>query len=123
MSDELHLIRIRIEYAVIVRLAILREYFVKFCRRLIAISRASLFRHLYTAVGHKGALQRLIRLQTDNLLLFLCPFTDIGRAIGSHAGNDFRFHIQHPTFSAFLLLQFFEHTPKFVRCFSWSFEE
>ena len=123
VSDELHLIRIRIEYAVIVRLAILREYFVKFCRRLIAIGCASLFRHLNTTIRHKSALQRLIRLQTDNLLLLLSSLSDIGRAIGRHTGNNFRFHIQHPTFSALLLLQFFEHSPKFVCCFSWRFEE
>ena len=123
VSDELHLIRISIEYAVIVRLAILRKYFVKLCRRFIAISCASLFRHLNTAIGHKGALQRLIRLQTDNLLLLLSSLSDIGRAIGRHTGNNFRFHIQYAAFRALLLLQFFEHTPKFVRCFSWSFEE
>ena len=123
VSNEFHLVCISIEDTLVVCLTILRENLMKFLRWLITIGCTCLLSHLDTTIRHKGTLQRFVCLQTYDLLQFLCSFTDIARTIGSHTGHHLGLHIQDTTLSTLLLLQFFEHTPKFVCCFCWLLKE
>ena len=58
----LHLVCISVEDTVVVRLAVLREDFVKLFGGFVAISRTGLLCHLYAAVWHEGTLQGLVGL-------------------------------------------------------------
>ena len=81
---------------------------------LVAVGGAGLLCHLDAAVGHEGALEGLIRLQTDDLLQILQRFVDVAGAVRSQAADDLRLHIQHAAFGALFLLELLQSSPQLV---------
>ena len=102
------------KYRLIVRAAILGKNLMQLFGRLIAIGRARLFCHLDAAVRHKRALERLIRLQTDDLLEILQIFINVSRAIRRQAGNNLCLHVEHAVLCALLLLQLLQCAPQLI---------
>ena len=105
------------------RLAILGEDLVQLRIRLIAVSGASLLRHLDTTIGHKGTLQGLVSLQTDHSLQILQILADVARLMGSNAGHDLRVHIQNAALGALFFLQALQHAPQLVGSIRGSCQE
>ena len=114
VASLLHLGRICVKHALVMRLAIFGEDLVQLRIRLIAVSGASLLRHLDTAIGHKGTLQGLVGLQTNHSLQILQILTDVARLMGSNAGHDLRVHIQNAALGALFFLQTLQHAPQLV---------
>ena len=87
------------------------KYLVKSLAWLVAIGGAGLLRHMDTAVGHKSALQRLVRLKAHHLLQILHIFLNISRAISRKPGYDLCLHIQYSAFSTLFFLKFLQSAP------------
>ena len=81
---------------------------------LVAVGGAGLLRHLDAAVGHKGALQGLVGLQTDDLLQILQLLVDVAGAVGGQAADHLGLHIQHAALGALGLLQLLQSAPQLI---------
>ena len=73
----LHLRCVGIEYTLVMSSAVFRKDLMKLRARFIAIGLASLLSHLDSSIWHECTLQRLICLQTNNLLQLLRILTKI----------------------------------------------
>ena len=123
VSHGLHLLRVGIKHAVVVRFVILREDLVQLLRRLVAIRRAGLFGHLDTAVRHECALERLVGLQTHDALQILRALGDVSRSVGRQTRDDLRLHIEYTALGALLLLQALQDAPQLLRGLGWALQE
>ena len=82
VAHALHLRGVSVKHAVVVGLHIVMEYVMQLLRGLVAVGGASLFGHLYAAIGHKGTLERLVGLQAYHLLQVFRLVVDVTGAIG-----------------------------------------
>ncbi len=114
VAHQFHLLGVSVEHALVVRLMIFGEDFVEFGVGSIAISGAGLLCHLDAAVGHEGALQWLVGLQTHHLLQVLQFLLDISGTIGGDGAHDFRLHVQNAALGALFLLQLLQLAPQRV---------
>ena len=95
---------------------VLGENLVQLLAGLEAVGGAGLLCHLDAAVGHEGALEGLVGLQTHDLLQILQAFVDIAGAVSGQAADHFGLHIQHAALGALGLLQLLQGTPQLVGC-------
>ena len=110
----LHLGGVGIKHSLIVGAGVVGKDLVQLGAGLVAVGGAGLLCHLDAAVGHEGALEGLIRLQTDDLLQILQRFVDVAGAVRSQAADDLRLHIQHAAFGALFLLELLQSSPQLV---------
>ena len=118
-----HLWGVGIKHSGVVGAGILGKDFVQLRGRGIAIGGAGLFRHLDAAIGHEGALEGLIGLQTDDFFQILQVLADIAGAVSGHSGNHFSLHIQNAALGALFLLQNLQSPPKLIGCFGGAGKE
>jgi len=104
VTHMLHLRRVSVEDTVVVRLDIFMEDFVDLFGRLIAIGGAGLLSHLDAAVGHEGALQRLVGLKAYDTFEVFGLLVDVAGAISSEPRDYFCLHIEDTAFGTFLFL-------------------
>ena len=114
VAGALHLGGVGVKHSGVVGAGIFGEDLVQLLAGLVAVGGAGLLRHLDAAVGHEGALERLVGLQTDHLFQILQFGIDVAGAVGRQAGNNLSLHIQHAALGALFLLQDLQSAPKFV---------
>ena len=110
----LHFRGVSVEDRLIVGTGVVGEDLVQLFAGLIAVGGAGLFGHLDAAVGHEGALQGLVGLQTDDLLQILQLLVDVAGAVCGQAADHFGLHIQHAALGALFLLELLQSSPQFV---------
>ena len=115
-----HLRGIGVKHARVVRLAVHGEELAHPGIDRVAVILAGLLRHADAAVGHERALERLVRLQSDDLLLVL---VEIARAVGGDGGDDLRIHVQHAALGDLLLRQRADLIPQVERILCRPLEE
>ena len=98
--------RVGVEYAVVVRLAVLGKDFAKALVRLVAVGFETRRDHAPTAKRHDRALERRVGLQADDDLVIL---VDVAGPVRENAGRDLRY-IEDP-FLAFLGKQGLQRFP------------
>ena len=116
VAGRLHLRGVGIKHSLIVGAGIIGKDLVQLLAGLVAVGGASLLCHLDAAVGHEGALEGLVGLQTHDLLQILQAFVDIAGAVSGQAADHFGLHIQHAALGALGLLQLLQGTPQLVGC-------
>ncbi len=102
---------------------ILVEDLLIFRIRSITKSCTSLLSHLDSAVWHESSFQRLICLQSDDLLQVFQLIFNICCIVSCKAGNDLCLLIENAVVVVLCLLQFLYLVPKFVSCFCRSCKE
>ena len=115
-----HLRGVGVKHAGVVRLAVHGEELAHPGIDRVAVILAGLLRHADAAVGHERALERLVRLQADDLLLVL---VEIARAVGGDGGDDLRVHVQHAALGDLLLRQRADPIPQVERVLRRPLEE
>ena len=115
-----HLRGVGVKHARVVRLAVYGEELAHPGIDRVAVILAGLLRHADAAVGHERALERLVRLQSDDLLLVLVK---IPRAVGGDGGDDLRVHVQHAALGDLLLRQRTDLIPQVERVLRRPLEE
>ena len=118
-----HLRGVSVEYALVVCLVIFCEDLVQLRIGGVAVSCASLFSHLDTAVGHESSLEGLISLKTNDLLKILHLRINVAGLVRSDAGYDVGIHIENTALSALLLLKLLNLAPQLVGGVSRASEE
>ena len=114
VAGRLHLRSVGIKHSLIVGAGIIGKDLVQLGAGLVAVGGAGLLCHLDAAVGHEGALEGLVGLQTHDLLQILQAFVDIAGAVSSQAADHFGLHIQHAALGALGLLQLLQGPPQLV---------
>src|SRR5699024_4142313 len=114
VAGALHLGGVGVEHRGVVGARILGEDLMQFGAGLIAVGRAGLFGHLDAAVGHKGALERLVGLQADDLLKVLEAFVNVAVAVGGQAGANLGINIQHAAHGSFFFQEFLQRAQNLV---------
>ena len=109
-----HLGGVRIEDALVVGLAILVENLIVLVVDMETVVLGSLLGHLDAAVGHEGALERLVGLKTHNLLQVLHLGIDVASAIGGQAGNDLGLALEDAVVGALGCLKLLDLAPELV---------
>ena len=117
-TSQTHLWGISIKYSLIVSLVILGKNLMESCTWLIAIVGAGLLSHLDTAIRHESSLQRLVSLETNNLLQILQALVYIAWSMGGKAGYYISIHIQNAIVLTLLLLQLLKLGPQLISCIS-----
>ena len=123
VAHRFHLFGVGIKNAIIVCLAVFCKYFVQFFRGLVAVGGASLLCHFDASIGHKGALQRLVGLQTYHCLLVFRLWGDICWSIGGHTRHYFCFHVQYAPLATLLFLKLLQLSPQIIGVFCGSFKK
>ena len=103
---------VAVEYGLVVGLVVVGKDLVEVCARLVAVLLAGFLGHFDAAERHKGALQRLVGLQTHDLFQVLEAFADVARLMARNRRNDVGVHIEHAALLAFFGLQLLEFIPE-----------
>src|SRR5699024_7837923 len=119
----LHFRSIYIKYCLVVCFMIFGKDLMQLRAWSISVSGTSLLCHLDSAVRHERSFQRLVCLQSDNLLQIFHLFIDISRTVCCQAGNNFCLHIQNAAFSALFFLKLLKLSPQFIGCLCRSCQE
>lgn len=101
--------RIGIKDALVVGLVIIRKDLVEFGIGRIAVGLAGFFGHIDATERHECALERFIRLETDDDLEILI---EVSGLVGGDGGDDIRIHIQDTALCALFLLERLQFRPK-----------
>ena len=95
-------------------LAILVEDLVVLVVDVEAVVLGGLLRHLDAAVGHEGALERLVGLQAHDLLEVLGVLADVARAVGGQARDDLGLALENAAVGALGGLELLDLVPELV---------
>ena len=99
----------------IVCLVIFRKDLMELRADLVAVVLECLLCHADAAVGHERLLERLVRLQSDDLFEVFQRGVDVAGAVCRQARDDLRLHVEDAALRALLLLQFLHARPQAVR--------
>ena len=107
----------------IVGLVILGKNFNQFRVYFISVIFAGLHCHLDSTVGHERSLQRLVCLQSDNLLQVLHGLVNVSGAVCGKGGHHFSLHIQDAALGSLFLLQLLQRSPELIGSFRRTCQE
>ena len=96
------------------RLVIIGKNLVEFGARLVTVLHTSFFGHLDTAERHKGALERLVGLETHDLFQVLQGFVDVARLVARDGRDDIGVHVKDSAVPAFFGLQALQFVPQLL---------
>ena len=104
-----HLGRVGVVDALVVRLVVLRKDAVQLGVRRVAVGRQRLLGHLDAAVGHEGALERLVGLEAHDLFEIL---VEVARLVRGDGRDDVGIHVEDAALGALFLLEGLELGPE-----------
>ena len=108
-------LRVGVKDRRIVCLVIFRKDLMELRADLVAVVLECLLCHADAAVGHERLLERLVRLQSDDLFEVFQRGVDVAGAVCRQARDDLRLHVEDAALRALLLLQFLHARPQAVR--------
>ena len=114
---------IDIKYTLVMCFMIFCKDFMKLRTWFISIHFTGFFSHFNSAVWHECTFQRLVCLQTDNLLQIFHAVIDISSSVCSDACYNISLHIKNAAFCSFFFLKLRYLSPQTVCCFCRSLQE
>ena len=118
-----HLGGVRVEDALVVRLAVLVEDLVVLVVDVEAVVLGGLLGHLDATVGHEGALERLVGLKAHDLLEILEVVVDVAGAVGGKARDDLGLALEDAVVGALGGLELLDLAPELVGSLGGAGEE
>ena len=114
VAGSAHLGGVGVKDGLVVGLAVLVEDLVILGVDLVAVALGRLLGHLDAAVGHEGALQGLVGLETNDLLEILELGVNVAGAIRGEARDNLGLAVKHAAVGALLLLELLDLAPELV---------
>ena len=114
VSCSSHFRCVGIEHRLIFCLVILVKYFIVLRIYFLPVSPCCLNRHFDAAVWHERALQRLVCLKTDDLLIVLQFRINVARAVSGEACDHFCLALEDTAAGPLLFLQFLQFSPQLI---------